>query len=138
MKSVQYYFWLLILVFHIGCSTYVIHAHYSNTNELENIRTGMAIEEVKFLLGEPYQITHLFTSNNDEDLIVHLYSFKSNVDAFNKWDLEDIITPQELQSKFYHKVVRYFKPNTDDHIYTLKFVYQNGILLKYEPKATIH
>lgn len=125
---------IFIFILFIGCSTITHQPLAVSVEQIELIKAGMTILEVQSLLGKPYKITHLYQGARDENIFVHQYPVKYKLYPFDKHN-EAIgpLSSEQIEEKFNYRNSRFFNNGTFDQVYFLQFVFEDSLLVKYEP-----
>ena len=123
---------LLLLI--TACSPIVYKPLAVSVEKIEMIKPGMTVEQVQTLLGKPYKISHLYEGPRDERVFIHLYPVKYNLKPYDKQNPQlGPLSDEQVIDKFFYRNSRLFGENTLDQVYFLQFVFEDNILIKYEP-----
>ncbi len=124
--------WLVPIVFLLGCAVVTYQPKLVTVDQIESITPGMTIAQVQAILGKPYKISLMYEGNRDEKILVHQYSVRYNVYPYDK-RFSALLDENQIEGKWTYRMSRYFHNEEFDHVYYLQFVYEDSVLLKYEP-----
>jgi|GEM_PF-660960 hypothetical protein len=125
---------IIIFVLFIGCSPITHQPLAVSVEQVELIQAGMTVTEVQNLLGKPYKISHLYEGARDENIFIHQYPVRYKLYPFDKHnEALGPLSADQIEGKFNYRNSRFFNKGTFDRVYFLQFVFEDSLLVKYEP-----
>ena len=117
-----------------GCAAITYQSSSVTIGQIEKIKTGMTVNEVQQILGKPYKISHLYEGPRDENIFIHQYPVKYNVYPFDVHnEALGPLSEKQIKEKFTYRNSRFFDKGTFTQIYFLQFVFEDSLLIKFEP-----